>query len=180
MTTFIVTFLVTPAVFLIGWYFSKPLPSEFDTYRLIDWLSFIGFFIGYVGLVSSGYAALGVKRLSDRYFARVRLPDLRKKIDKLAPQLLDIAELPASQAITAQVFSEVSVQIAALKRLNGFKNRKLAKSIISKNRKVTNWLSANRSAGRLLNECEPMWELFRELNEISLHVSTSIEEEKAK
>ncbi|NEH59874.1 hypothetical protein GR198_29595 [Rhizobium leguminosarum] len=180
MATFIVTFLVAPAVFLIGWYFSKPLPSEFGTYRLIDWLSVIAFFMGYLGLVFSGYAALGVKRLSDRYFARVRLPDLRRKIDKLAPQLGDIAEMPADQAIMAQVFSEVSVQVAALQRLNGFKNRKLAASIISKNRKVTKWLSANRSAGTLLNECDAMWDLFRELNEISLHVSTSIEEEKAK
>lgn len=180
MSAFIFVFLFAPALFLVGWYFSKPLPPEFDTYQLLDWLSLIGFVIGYLGLVFSGYAALGVKRLSDRYFARVRLPDLRRKIDKLAPRLGEIAELPADQAITDQVFSEVSVQIAALKRLNGFNNKKLAKSIIAKNKKVTKWLSTNRSSGKLLNKCDAMWELYRELNEISLHVGTFIDEEKAR
>lgn len=136
--------------------------------------------LGYWGLVASSYAALGVRKIEERYFAKARLPPLRKNIEKLASELSTHSETKASDAMPLSIFSALDVEVRALMRVSGFGRKRQLKALVQNVENISRWIKNNQNSASPLNSCSDFWDLYKGLNGISLEIRAVIEEEKAK
>ncbi|MGR9131727.1 hypothetical protein [Rhizobium leguminosarum] len=145
-----------------------------------EWMSVVGTLLGYWGLVASSYAALGVKKIEERYFAKVRLPTLRKNIEKLASELSTLSETKASEAMPLSIFSALDVELRALMRVSGFGRKRQLKNLVKSVETISRWIKNHLGSTLPLNSCADFWDLYKGLNAISMEIKAVIEEEKAK
>jgi hypothetical protein len=137
--------LLLPLPALVALYYASMPGDMFSQFHHFnEWLSVAGTLLGYWGLVASSYAALGVKKIEDRYFAKVRLPALKKNIDKLASELSTLSETSASDAMPLTIFSGVGVELRALKRVNGFGRKRQLKKLLKAVDDISRWIKNNQ------------------------------------
>ncbi|WP_179038762.1 hypothetical protein [Rhizobium leguminosarum] len=177
----LVVLLLFPLPVLLALHYASLPGDMFKQFlHFNEWLSVVGTLLGYWGLVASSYAALGVKKIEERYFAKVRLPALKKNIDKLASELSTLSETSASEAMPLPIFSGVGVELRALRRVNGFGRKRPLKKLLKTVDEISRWIKNNQGSYEPLNKCSDFWDLYTGLNAISLEIKAVIEEEKAK
>jgi hypothetical protein len=79
------------------------------------WGSILGFPITFLGMLLSGLAAYEVKRLSKRYIARERLPNLRKSLGADTEAFLKTANLPLRELLADGVLARLAANLRSIK-----------------------------------------------------------------
>lgn len=178
MKVWLAAILIAPLI--VALFLATRFFAEIEDYRAIDWLSITGTFFGYYGVVFSAYAALGVREISNRYFAKMRLPEIRKQIESLASRLSILAESTTDKAVSDRIFSEITVALESLKKIDGYRRSKLIDQSLTHTSKVLTWVQSNRSTPLKVTLCDDLWPLYANLNTMNSQIMTAIEEERAR
>ncbi|MBU2889145.1 hypothetical protein [Celeribacter halophilus] len=145
--------------------------------------SIFGGIAGYVGVVFSFYAALGVSQISNKYFAKSRLPDIHNKILGITKRLVDHAESSMSDLRASQVVPEVGVVLRSVKRVQIKNLQLISKSVESKYKKVKinmDELSTKMTPSTSVNQDDDFWALVSSLSELADEIETYQKEEDAR
>lgn len=148
---------------------------------LEEWLSRLelGSWLSYYSLLFSLYAALEVKNISNKYFFKLRSPDVRKKLLNISRQINSFSAEP-SESLRSQTFiPEAAVAIRAAKRMKNGEVKKVAKDAekaLSALRRVSqNEILDANTAGKVSG----YWELHEKLTELADELKTQVDDLRA-
>ncbi len=128
--------------------------------------SLIGSAISYLGFVFSLFAVLEVQSLSHRYFAKQRLPDLKKQLGKVAISMTTLASTNLSDFRSDRFMGEAAVLMRQIKKIkvSDFE------AVISRAEKAHSEIGVELKDGtnldRATNDINAFWELHRALTEL--------------
>ncbi|WP_158569128.1 hypothetical protein [Pseudotabrizicola alkalilacus] len=185
MRSLVTTLIVFPLVFFLLILLVKPIiifgSAPFNA--SMGW-SVFGGIAGYVGVVFSLSAALGVSKLSDRYFAKSRLPDLQKKIVAINQNLTNQASSSNMGSLrSSQIVPQVGVALRSLERVKveslNLISKSVAKNYETLKRKLDG-MSSPFSAKLPVNDDPDFWALVNSLSELADEIETHRREEDAR
>ncbi|AUR37121.1 hypothetical protein PhaeoP18_02885 [Phaeobacter piscinae] len=176
----LIFFLVSPLV--LGLIAFKLKPEIFLGSSALDvqggW-SFVGIFLGYVGCVLSSYAAFEVRRLSDRYFAKQRLPQLRKQAGQITDKMDELKEMKLVEVRAHGFLGEVRVLVKQLEKTRspGFPEvvKRTKRYCTEVEKRVKNCSDENLA----VNDVGEFWDLYTSLTEVSDEIHAYEQEVKA-
>lgn len=129
--------------------------------------SFVGVSLSYFGLVFSAYALLEVTRLSNRYFAKQRLPELKKQIEKIMKTMADLEQSKLSDIRSERFMGEVEVVIKQLKKT---KSPGFPEVVKRTKRHLAEVEKAINDSDRKSNQVSTVlayWDLYRSLSQLT-------------
>lgn len=141
-------------------------------------LSIIGTALGYYSLLFSLYAALQVQVLSDKYFFRIRSPELHRKLQRISKCISEFGNEPADQLQSQKFISEAPVALRSARRV---RNKHVAKVAIQaqaylKKMKSNMTSAGNKSAGQVAY----YWDFYQKISELVDELSEQLKDAKAK
>jgi hypothetical protein len=132
--------------------------------------SLLGTLVSYLGLVASSFALLEVTRLNRRYFAKQRLPEIKKRLEKITKSM----PLSANQdlrAIRSQtVMAETAVMIRQIKGTKVPSMSELIKNAEAHRKTLEAKLNDVASLDDLANDTKEYWDLYSILTQLSQEI----------
>ncbi|WP_026481627.1 hypothetical protein [Ahrensia sp. 13_GOM-1096m] len=129
--------------------------------------SISGTLFSYLGFCFSVYAVLEVRNLSNRYFAKQRLPDIKKQLDKITHKMAQPNQLKILDIRAERFFSEMAVVMRQLGKIKVTEFTTVLKRAEEHHQAIEAMLISANSSNDLVNDSHSYWELFRALTELS-------------
>lgn len=140
--------------------------GEYGLDATLSW-NVVGALFGYLGFLFSVFAVMEVRSLSNRYFAKQRLPDFKKQLEKITKNMTSLSSSKLGDLRTERFMSETAVVIRQITKtkVSGFSAvTKKAKTFHSE---VQAKLRDESSSDEIANDLIPYWNLFSALNELA-------------
>lgn len=176
-----IIFMLTIAPFLTAVVVISLDPQTLDQARSMNAslaLSLIGAGLSYFGLLFSLYAALEVRNISQKYFFKLRSPEIHKRLLNITKRVSLFSNEPRDDLRSQTFISEIPVVLRAAKRVKNSEVKSVAKEAekLFKKLKETSEVSLQGdSAGQI----QGYWDLFQKLSELADEVKTQIEDVRA-
>lgn len=153
-------------LWVIGWMWPELVLGQEAITPSTIW-SLIGVSLSFFGLIFSAFAVLEVRSLSNRYFAKQRLPELKKQLDKVTGKMADVASLPLNEIRTERFMGEAAVILRHIKRTKAPGFSSVLKHAESQHAQIKKILGNEESLQTLARDIPEFWSLFSSLNELS-------------
>jgi hypothetical protein len=164
----VVLWLAVPVALaaLIFWLKPEVFWSERNFQPSAVW-SIVGVFLSYFGVVFSAYALVEVRRLSNRYFAKQRLPELKTQIEKIRSRMDELSQEKVADIRSEGFVGETRVVMKQLQKARSPGFSEVVKRAKEEAAIVEDVLKNDRGNGGLVNDIKAFWDLHRTLSEIS-------------
>jgi hypothetical protein len=169
MRTLVAIGILPPAILgVVGLLQPTLVLGQEDLNASLVW-SLIGVLISYFGLVISSFALFEVTRLTNRYFARQRLPEIQKQLKKIADTMSGKADIALKEMRSERFIGETAVMLRQIKLVK-FSNASIS-SVIKKAEASHTALGLEmkrpESGSIIANESNQFWDLFQSLSELA-------------
>ncbi|MFC6639360.1 hypothetical protein GV827_11205 [Sulfitobacter sp. JBTF-M27] len=127
----------------------------------------VGALFGYLGFLFSVFAVMEVRSLSNRYFAKQRLPEFKKQLEKITKSMTSLSSSKLGDLRTERFMSETAVVIRQITKtkVSGFSE--VTKKAETFHSEVQAKLRDESSSDEIANDLIPYWNLFSALNELA-------------
>jgi|GEM_PF-2970244 len=129
--------------------------------------SFIGTFISYLGFVFSLFALLEVRSLSNRYFAKRRLPEIKKKLEVIANRMTESGGLELVKIRTERFLGEITVLVKEIRKTKVSDFSPTVKLVIAHHGDLEKSLRDDTSLEKTANDVEAYWSLLRAVTQLA-------------
>ena len=172
--------VAVPTLLGVGVLYS--FPSLFSKNGAIDaptWLSIAGTAMSYYGLLFSLYAAISVQDLSSRYFAKIRSPDLIRKLDLICKSLYSIENEPSHDIKSKEIFYQIPVTLRATRKIGNSQVKRLISEAESAFSYFSSQVAVPRGPQSKSRDICGYWELFQKLSELADEAKEQIKAARA-
>lgn len=171
---------IIPALIFGGaWVWNWPILIGAPNPNLADRWSMVGVLMGYWGVLFSGYAAYQVRVLSQKYFARMRFPQIKESIDTITSNMARF-DRSAAELRSEKFLASIPVSLGEVERVPGHKMSALIKRATFERRTLIEWINQESNRRQPVNEEAKYWDLCRTLLEISQEITAHIKEQGAR
>lgn len=153
-------------VFLIGLLQPTILFGSDEINASFIW-SIFGVLVSYAGLVISSSALFEVSRLTNRYFARQRLPEIQKQLEKITKAMLSSSNRELKEIRSERFVGETSVMIRQIKSVKIVGISALIKKAEQSHSSLEAEMKNLDPAKHAANDSNSYWDLFRCLTELA-------------
>lgn len=166
--------VILTAAWLYSW---EIFPGE-GALTTTDLWSIAGTILGYYGVLFSGYAAYQVKELSEKYFARSRLPQIKKSFEDLTKQMANGGDKTATQLRSERFIASIPVRLGEVKRVPGHKLNVLIEQAKREHKLLIGWINDDVQSNATPETI--YWDLYRTLESISQEIAAHIKDQVAR
>lgn len=175
----IIVFCLVPIIaILFVWYSTEIFADGSAFYNSFVW-SATGVVLSYYSLLFSLFVALEVVYLSNKFFFKLRSPDIRKKLLSVSRNMSSFASEPAIDLRSQRFLAEGIVALRAAKRVKNKDVKRVAtnaeKALIGL--KTVSNLPVQEVA--TAGELDGYWQLHQYMTELADEVSSQIEDVRA-
>ncbi|MER8565359.1 hypothetical protein NKH85_08670 [Mesorhizobium sp. M0924] len=139
-----------------------------------------GVVLSYLGVLFSSYAAFEVNRLSTRYFAKARFPEIRNSLTRITSAMAKSAGKNGAELRSESFMAQISVFLRSIRRIRGHGMAKVIDKAENDYRILVDWINSSVNKDMRANYETSYWNLFRTLSEISEEIDTYIKEQEAR
>ena len=129
--------------------------------------SIVGVLVSYAGLVISSSALFEVSRLTNRFFARQRLPEIQKQLEKITKAMLGSSNRELKEIRSERFVGETAVMIRQIKAVKIAGISPLIKRAEQSHANLELEMKRLDPAKSVANESNSYWDLFRCLTELA-------------
>lgn len=129
--------------------------------------SFLGTFVSYMGLFFSFYAVMEVKKLSNRYFAKQRLPEIKKQLEGITKSMTSHANSKLIDIRAERFLGETAVMLRHLKKIKASGFTEVVKRAEIHHSNIEKLLKNHVEPDKNVNDEAEYWNLFRVLSELA-------------
>lgn len=168
---------------LLGlWLVQSSLPPEIGSWLgdVVEATSTsLGLFLGYASCILSGYAIWEVRRLSDRYFAKQRLPQLGKQAVVIVGKMDELKEVQLIEVRSSTFLGEIRVLVKQLEKTKSPGFPEVVKRVGTLCKQLDKLVKNCANLDQKLNDVPQFWDLYSAVSQVSDEIKAYQEEAKA-
>ncbi|KYC34458.1 hypothetical protein WA1_51750 [Scytonema hofmannii PCC 7110] len=142
-------------------------------------VAYFGLFLSYYGFLFSLFAALEIKALSNKYYFRIRSPEINKKLLLIARKMNEFSREPISEIRSQPFISEIPVILRSAKRVKNKEVIKVAKNAERSFKKMTSGFNSNYLSTMNAGQADGYWDVHQIVSELADEIRTQIDDVRA-
>lgn len=146
----------------------------------VDFWSLWSLLLSYYGVLFSALAMYGVRELTDRYFAKIRLPQVKRALGSITTQMAISGERTASEVRKEPFVASISVTLKDVKKVGGLRLNSSINKSLKMHKSMIRFMNDNNNSHYQMNEFGDYWKLFQSLQEITQSIESEIKDQRAR